>query len=212
MTAKASFVSDDPKVATVSSEGVVIPVGNGAATVTAVGRGSIGSCTGLGREHREAMKAGASSTTSEPILTKMGCNSGACHGAAAGKNGFRLSLRGYAPEVDYNVLTRQSLARRVVLSAPAESLFLLKPSGAMEHGGGVKFATGFARIPSDRGMDRGRSSVVQARQITKVVSLKAYPDAARLGPGSTAADSRSGDLLGRPGRGRDSLGQIHKRR
>ena len=77
----------------------------------------------------------------EPVLTKVGCNSGACHGAAAGKNGFRLTLRGYAPEVDYDVLTRQALGRRIVRSAPAESLMLLKPTGAIEHGGGVKFAT-----------------------------------------------------------------------
>ena len=43
-----------------------------------------------------------------PVLTKMGCNSGACHGALAGKNGFKLTLRGYDPEVDYDTLTRQS--------------------------------------------------------------------------------------------------------
>src|SRR5262245_3015755 len=42
-----------------------------------------------------------------PVLTKLGCNSGACHGAAAGKAGFKLTLRGYDPELDYNVLSRQ---------------------------------------------------------------------------------------------------------
>ena len=41
-----------------------------------------------------------------PVLTKMGCNSGACHGAAAGKNGFALTLRGYDPEADYDTITR----------------------------------------------------------------------------------------------------------
>ncbi len=43
-----------------------------------------------------------------PVMTKVGCNSGACHGALAGKNGFKLTLRGYDPDVDYDTLTRQS--------------------------------------------------------------------------------------------------------
>ena len=61
-----------------------------------------------------------------PILTKAGCNSGPCHGAAAGKNGFKLSLRGHDLETDHAVLTRQSLGRRVSLMAPSHSLILLK--------------------------------------------------------------------------------------
>ena len=67
----------------------------------------------------------------EAVLTKQGCNAGACHGAAAGKNGFRLTLRGYGPEVDHAVLTRQALGRRIVKTAPQESLLLLKPTGAV---------------------------------------------------------------------------------
>jgi hypothetical protein len=76
----------------------------------------------------------------EAVLTKAGCNSGACHGAAAGKNGFRLTLRGYGPEIDFDVLTRQALGRRVNRARPAESLLLLKPTGALAHGGGVRLA------------------------------------------------------------------------
>ena len=63
-----------------------------------------------------------------PVLTKMGCNSGACHGALAGKNGFKLTLRGYDPDVDYDTLTRQAVGRRVSLAEPAASLILLKPT------------------------------------------------------------------------------------
>ena len=47
-----------------------------------------------------------------PVLTRVGCNQGTCHGAAAGKNGFKLSLRGFAPELDYLALTRQARGRR----------------------------------------------------------------------------------------------------
>src|SRR5690242_18643437 len=54
-----------------------------------------------------------------PVLTKAGCNSGACHGAAAGKNGFSLTLRGYDPEADYEALTREAAGRRVNKLEPA---------------------------------------------------------------------------------------------
>ena len=74
-----------------------------------------------------------------PVLTRTGCNMGACHGSAAGKNGLKLALRGYAPEIDHAVLTRQAVGRRVNTSAPAESLLLLKATGALEHGGGRRF-------------------------------------------------------------------------
>src|SRR5438093_6522495 len=77
-----------------------------------------------------------------PVMTKAGCNSGACHGAAAGKNGFRLTLRGYDPEADYLTLTRQAGARRIVRQEPAQSLMLLKPTMAVAHGGGLRLKPG----------------------------------------------------------------------
>ncbi|HUG92466.1 MAG TPA: DUF1553 domain-containing protein [Planctomycetaceae bacterium] len=75
----------------------------------------------------------------QSVLSKLGCNSGACHGAAAGKNGFRLSLRGYDPEFDFFSITRQSRGRRVVPDDPGRSLLLTKPSGAIPHKGGLRF-------------------------------------------------------------------------
>jgi hypothetical protein len=77
-----------------------------------------------------------------PVMTKVGCNSGACHGAAAGKNGFKLTLRGYDPEADYYTLTRQALGRRTELLEPSRSLILLKPTMAVAHGGGQRFKAG----------------------------------------------------------------------
>ncbi len=75
----------------------------------------------------------------QPILAKFGCSSGACHGAAAGQNGFKLSLRGYDDEGDYLALTRNARGRRIVPSDPGRSLLLLKPAGAVPHKGGKKF-------------------------------------------------------------------------
>jgi hypothetical protein len=76
-----------------------------------------------------------------PVLTKAGCNQGACHGKGAGQNGFRLSLRGYAPEQDYRWLTREFVGRRTGGADPAQSLLLLKATAQASHEGGKLFGT-----------------------------------------------------------------------
>src|SRR5439155_7341893 len=78
----------------------------------------------------------------QPVLAKMGCSSGACHGAAAGQNGFKLSLRGYDDEGDFLALTRNALGRRIVPADPGRSLLLLKPTTALPHKGGKRFEVG----------------------------------------------------------------------
>lgn len=77
-----------------------------------------------------------------PVLTRYGCNSGGCHGKLAGQNGFRLSLRGYAPEMDYDSLVRESRGRRVMFAAPLDSLLLQKATGMVPHGGGARIQPG----------------------------------------------------------------------
>jgi len=77
----------------------------------------------------------------QPILTKAGCNSGACHGAAASKSGFKLSLRGYDDDGDYRAIVKNSFGRRIDCADPGSSLILLKPTGALPHKGGVRFDT-----------------------------------------------------------------------
>jgi len=73
------------------------------------------------------------------LLSKAGCNAGSCHGSFQGKNGFRLSLFGYEPSMDFAGLTRDNLGRRVNLVRPEESLLLTKATGAMAHDGGMRF-------------------------------------------------------------------------
>ena len=74
-----------------------------------------------------------------PLFTKFGCNQGACHGKQAGQNGFRLSLRGYAPEQDHEWNTREFLGRRISRTVPEDSLLLMKSLGRMPHAGGRVF-------------------------------------------------------------------------
>src|SRR5260370_41695669 len=74
----------------------------------------------------------------EPILNKVGCTQGTCHGAAKGKNGFKLSLRGYDPEFDYRALIHDLSGRRFNRVYPARSLMLLKPTAQLPHGGGLR--------------------------------------------------------------------------
>lgn len=71
-----------------------------------------------------------------PVFLRSGCNAGACHGSAQGKNGFRLSLFGYDPTIDYVGITRELRSRRINIALPEESLMLQKPSGQVAHEGG----------------------------------------------------------------------------
>ncbi len=75
-----------------------------------------------------------------PVLSRAGCNSGACHGNLNGKGGFKLSLKGEDPATDLAALTREMLARRTDPLHPAESLMLLKGTGKVPHEGGSRFS------------------------------------------------------------------------
>src|SRR5438552_177671 len=131
------FTSSDPKVIRIDGD-VALPVTNGTATITASSGNlsATGEVSVLGMEHPFEWSF---RNHVQPVLAKMGCSSGACHGAAAGQNGFKLSLRGYDDEGDYLTLTRHALGRRIIPSDPGRSLMLLKPTGAVPHKGGKKF-------------------------------------------------------------------------
>lgn len=75
-----------------------------------------------------------------PIFNRYGCNTSGCHGKAEGQNGFKLSVFGFDPAADHEALTHESRGRRVLPSLPDQSLLLLKASGGMPHGGGVRIA------------------------------------------------------------------------
>ena len=73
-----------------------------------------------------------------PILTKLACNSGGCHGKSTGQNGFRLSLLGFEPAFDHDALLHEGRGRRIFVSEPHHSLLLQKAAGRVPHGGGKR--------------------------------------------------------------------------
>ncbi|MDG2130297.1 MAG: DUF1549 and DUF1553 domain-containing protein [Fuerstiella sp.] len=77
-----------------------------------------------------------------PVLTKLGCNSGGCHGKATGQNGFKLSLLGFEPEFDYRAIVKESRGRRILPAAPERSLVLVKATNQKPHGGGQRTRVG----------------------------------------------------------------------
>ncbi|MCE9528641.1 MAG: S-layer protein, partial [Planctomycetales bacterium] len=72
----------------------------------------------------------------EPILSRHGCNAGGCHGKASGQNGFKLSLFGFDAAFDYDEIVKRARGRRISVSAPEQSLLLVKATGKVPHGGG----------------------------------------------------------------------------
>ena len=132
-----TWTSSDESIAKVV-DGQVIPTGNGLATLTISAEGQTSQLK-VTVEKFDAGHQWSFRNHVQSVMAKTGCNSGPCHGAAAGKNGFKLSLRGYDPEQDFNSITHQSRGRRVVPDDPGCSLILTKPTGAIPHKGGFRF-------------------------------------------------------------------------
>src|SRR5262249_22917694 len=79
-----------------------------------------------------------------PLLTRFGCNAGACHGKQRGQNGFQLSLLGFDPTFDLHAIASAARGRRVFPASPEHSLLLLKATATVPHGGGRKIEPGSA--------------------------------------------------------------------
>jgi hypothetical protein len=142
LTRAATYESADPHVATVDEQGRVQPQGDGQTTIR-VRRGD---------ETVVEVTVGVSGIATPPpvsfaeqvipVLTRAGCNSGACHASQYGKGEFKLSLFGFAPEEDHPQIVRHWNQRRISLIDPADSLVLKKPTQALAHGGGKRFDVG----------------------------------------------------------------------
>src|SRR5262249_11416079 len=138
---QARFTSAGPRVAEVAALGWVRPAGSGATTVTiAVAGQTLTVPVTVQMTPREP----ATSFRHEvmPVLARAGCNAGACHGYSLGKNGFKLSLRGSDPELDYPMIVKEALGRRIDRLAPDASLLVAKARGDVQHEGGTRFRRG----------------------------------------------------------------------
>ena len=109
-----------------------------------------------------------------PSLSKMGCNSGTCHGSKDGQNGFKLSLRGYDFAYDHRALTDDIGARRFNRANPDQSLILLKATGSIPHVGGVLTS------PGERRYDLIRAWIAGGAQLDldadRVTGIEILPD------------------------------------
>jgi len=116
-----------------------------------------------------------------PILARLGCNAGTCHGSAQGKNGFKLSLRGYDPVLDVRALTDDLASRRVNVAAPDDSLMLLKSTGAVAHVGSqvVKPDDLYYQILRDWIADGAKLNPTTAR-VAKIALLPLNPTVDRI--------------------------------
>lgn len=132
----AVLTTDNTGVAEVI-DGVLYARGNGTATVTAKSGDEVATRQVVVSGFDDAFEWSFSGHVM-PVLTRQGCNMGACHGAVAGKGGFRLSLRAYDPPTDFYRITREARGRRIEMADPAKSLLLTKPTMAAPHKGGKR--------------------------------------------------------------------------
>ncbi|HKB00634.1 MAG TPA: DUF1549 domain-containing protein [Gemmataceae bacterium] len=141
LTGQASFQTSDAKVVTVNANGRLLAAGNGSATitVTASGVSKLVAVTVFGVSERPQV---GFVEHVMPVISKAGCNAGACHASQYGKGGFKLSVFAFAPNDDWTAIVRDSFGRRVSLLDPAESLLLRKPTGGVSHGGGKRLEAG----------------------------------------------------------------------
>ena len=181
-TRTAKWASSNPAVVTVDQTGAMKPVADGDAVITAAAEGKTATAA-IHVKNAQAPFTWNFRNHVIPVMTKMGCNQGACHGALSGKNGFKLTLRGYDPEVDYDTVTRVSSGRRVSLAEPSHSLILLKPTMAIPHGGGKRFDTNSLeyRVISEW---IAAGTPPPSDSDSTVTGLEVYPASATLKPGA----------------------------
>ena len=174
LTSKVEYEVANTKVARVTSKGRIIPLTNGTTEVTAKFGDKVAKLT-LKTEYCDVNLPINFANDIVPIFTKLGCNSGGCHGKSGGQNGFALSLLGFVPEVDYAALVKEARGRRVFPAAPDSSLLLLKATGIMAHAGGKRMEEDSDEYKLVRrwiasGMPYGKETD------PKVVKIDVYPE------------------------------------
>jgi len=141
LTGDATYEAADPKIVRITTAGRVVPIANGTTEVTIKYEDKVVKVSVTAESCDQNLPINFPNQI-VPIFTKLGCNSGGCHGKASGQNGFKISLLGFEPDVDYTSLVKEGRGRRVFPAAPDRSLLLLKAAGGMAHGGGKRMDVG----------------------------------------------------------------------
>lgn len=137
-TRKSTYTAEPKGIVEIDATGMVTPVADGRTTITAKdASGMVATVTATVTGLTVDIPINFTNQI-VPIFTKLGCNSGGCHGKASGQNGFKLSLLGFYPDEDYEYLVKEGRGRRLFPSSPGQSLLLLKPVGRSPHGGGKR--------------------------------------------------------------------------
>jgi hypothetical protein len=136
-TRAAAYEIKPAGVVKIDTNGFIIPLRDGGATITAKA-GGIASTMSVTVENFRQQTSINFPNQIVPIFTKTGCNGGGCHGKSGGQNGFRLSLLGFEPAEDYEHLVKEARGRRLFPAAPDHSLLLMKGTATLPHGGGKR--------------------------------------------------------------------------
>jgi hypothetical protein len=139
ITRAARYASSDTAVVRVDDHGYLRPAGDGAAQIV-VSHGPSEMRVAVNVSGFRTGRAIDFRTEIVPLLSRLGCNAGGCHGKASGQNGFKLSLFGSDPAFDHDAIVCEARGRRIFPAAPAHSLLLLKATGSVSHGGGKRIA------------------------------------------------------------------------
>ena len=136
---EATYRAEPGGVVEVTGDGELIARGSGTAVVS-VSVGGIRASVSVSVRDGETNRAVDFTNEINPLLTRLGCNSGSCHGKSTGRGGFRLSLFGHHPEWDFEWIAQGGRGRRIFSAAPERSLLLQKPTMQIPHGGGRRMA------------------------------------------------------------------------
>lgn len=136
LTHKVQYAATPAGIVEVDEDGFVRPVADGQVTIQATHSDGKSAQVVLNVEQIDVQIPINFPNQIVPIFTKLGCNTGGCHGKSGGQNGFKLSLLGFYPQEDYEYLVKENRGRRIFPAAPEYSLLLLKPTARVPHGGG----------------------------------------------------------------------------
>jgi hypothetical protein len=179
----ARFTTGNAATVKVEEHGLAVPVADGTTTITVEVGGQTASVPVIVKQGKAEI---VTSYVREvlPVLTKAGCNQGACHGSQHGRGGFKLSLFGFDPQFDHSQIVQSDKGRRVVVSDPERSILLLKPSLQMEHGGGERLKRGSRGYEIVKQWLEDGAPEPSANDVT-VTAIEAWPAKRIMVPGES---------------------------